>query len=383
MIPWMLWMLGSACAPINAEPSLEDLQRDLEALGPFAVGHTFAEVSYRPPGSDEDRVLHVEIWYPAPIGHTGTAAVYAISGVVDVPSDIAIAEAPAADGPFPVALYSHGSGGVGMLAYPAAERLASRGWLVVAPDHAGNTSIDTFFGDADSFVRILLHRPLDVQAVLNAVETGLPGSRANGLGNTNDVFMWGHSFGGATTLISAGAEVDFDLVKANCAEDCELLDDPEVEAAFRGGLTDPRIDAAVAQAPALFPLFTQASIEGLSTPLQVQSALGDRTTPDDEEAAPLWATLRQDEARWVRLKKGGHYSFITTCDDIGVELVESFAPGATLDGCGETSTPLAEVIPVLGTYLVAWAEGEVLGYAPALEVVDALELHPDVVVRFP
>ncbi len=383
MIPMWVWMLVSGCAPIAVEPSLEDLQRDLEALGPYAVGHTFAEVSYRPPGSDEDRVLNVEIWYPAPEGQTGTAAVYAISGVVDVPSDIAIAEAPAADGPFPVAVYSHGSGGVGMLAYPTAERLASRGWVVVAPDHAGNTSIDTFFGDADSFVRILYHRPLDVQAVLDAVDTGLPGSRAEGLGSTDDVFMWGHSFGGATTLISAGAEVDFDLIKANCTEDCELLEDPDVEATFRAGLADARVDAAAPQAPALFPLLTRASLKAFNVPLQVQSAAGDRTTPDDEEAGPLWSTVEQAEARWVRLKKGGHYSFITTCDDIGVDLVESFAPGATLDGCGETSTPLAEVIPVLGTYLIAWAEGKVLGRTEVLEVVDVLELHPDVAVRLP
>lgn len=373
----------AGCAPGDGSPSLEQLQQELEAPGPYAVGHTFLDVTYTPPGTEEARVLPVEVWYPAPEGTSGGAAVYAIAGIVDVPSDVAIAEAPGADGPFPVAVYSHGSGGVGMLAYPTAERLASRGWVVLAPDHVGNTSLELAVGGGASFVRNALYRPLDVRAVLDAVEAGLPGSRAEGLGSTEDVFVWGHSFGGYTTLVAGGAALDEELLRGGCTEDCELLDTSGVKAALAAGLGDPRVDAIAPQAPALVGLFTRRSLKELAPPVQLQSAMGDRTTPDDEEATPLWEALVAPEDRWVRLTKGGHYSFITTCDDVGVELVETFSPGALEDGCGEISTPIAEITPVIGTYLVAWAEAHVRGQTQYLAVVDEQRLHADVRVREP
>lgn len=52
----------------------------------------------------------------------------------------------AAPGPFPLVVYSHGNGGLRYVSAFLTEHLASHGFIVVAPDHVGNTAIDSFAG---------------------------------------------------------------------------------------------------------------------------------------------------------------------------------------------------------------------------------------------
>ena len=41
-------------------------------------------------------------------------------------------------------MHSHGNGGEGLLAYPYGELMASHGWILVAPNHTGNTAFDEY-----------------------------------------------------------------------------------------------------------------------------------------------------------------------------------------------------------------------------------------------
>ena len=49
-------------------------------------------------------------------------------------------------GPFPVVIYSHGSGGLRYIASDYTEAIASYRYIVVAPDHTGNTAVDRLVG---------------------------------------------------------------------------------------------------------------------------------------------------------------------------------------------------------------------------------------------
>lgn len=372
-LPAILVLLAACDAPPDDEAPVDPVAT-AEAQGPHAVGYRRAEVVYTPAGLDgAARTLPVDVWYPAPEGTQGSPAPYRVAGVIEQAAPFAL-DAPApADGPFPVAVYSHGSGGVGLLAYPYAERLASHGWVVVAPDHVGNSSLDLLTGEA-AFGETALVRPQDVTAVLDAVEdaaVGLP----DGLADPSAALLWGHSFGGYTTFAAGGTAVDPDRLGFGCAPDdddptCVILRDPDARAVLEAP-ADPRIVAVAPQAPALVPAFADGALAGLDVPVLLMSAGGDLTTPDATQAAPAWEALQGADDLWLRIPDGGHVSFISICADLPPELLATFYPTAEAEGCGEGAPDPVDLIATMTTYLLAFAEVHVRGDATLAPVLDA------------
>ncbi len=357
-------LFAAAC---GADPELtrDEKAAALLARGPSAVGYASATVQTTSPVTGEARELPVELWYPATDAGEPVAT-YRLQGVVEVPAEGVLDAPEVAAGPHPVALYSHGSGGVGLVGYNQAEHLASHGWIVVAPDHVGNTTLDGLLGSDTPFLVTALHRPLDVTAVLDAVADGL-----GPLGDAADlerVFMFGHSFGAYTTLSVAGATLDVAAYAGDCdaeapPDGCEALTRTAATAAWQDGFLDPRVAAIAPQAPALIGAFVQAELAALSdsVPVMIQSAGKDITTPDATNAEPLWATLSHPDDVWVEVPEGGHLSFLTTCEDIGLDAVTAFQPTAIDDGCGPDAPPASEILPVFAAYLLGFARAHVLG----------------------
>lgn len=366
-------------------PSREELLAELEQLGPYEVGFEELELSYMPPGATEERVLSVLVWYPAAPGSLAPLVTYAVAGIVQLPSDTALDAPPVSDqGPFPLAVYSHGSGGEGLLAYPYAERFASHGWIVAAPSHAGNTASDEFGGGTDPFVIVAVNRPFDIQAVLDELDGGFAGHGVGQASDMDHVFMFGHSFGGYTSLAVGGAKLDIAAAQSLCTgAECDFLADPDVVDAFEQGFGDARVDAIAPQAPALIGYFEDGELEGLALPTLLQSGKLDITTPDATEAEPLWDMLDGTSDRWVSLQKGGHYSFITVCHDLDAGLLELFVPDNVNDGCGPDFTPTTELVPMLGTYLMAFARQHVLGEPQWSVLLEGESLHPEVELVLP
>src|SRR5690606_6372290 len=114
------------------------------AAGPYPVGVT--RVTFVDPV--RDRPLRTEIWYPAdesardlpasPITDFVDPSLAGLLAGSTVPLT-AVRDVPLSpDGPFPFVAFSHGNGGVRFQNTFQAERLASHGFVVVAPDHTGN-----------------------------------------------------------------------------------------------------------------------------------------------------------------------------------------------------------------------------------------------------
>ena len=68
----------------------------------------------------------------------------------------------------------------GLLAYPYGELMASHGWVLVAPNHTGNTALELAFGPADPSALVALDRPTDITAIIDEFDSGLSGDELEG-----------------------------------------------------------------------------------------------------------------------------------------------------------------------------------------------------------
>ncbi|MGD8606687.1 MAG: hypothetical protein PVH21_05300 [Myxococcales bacterium] len=335
---------------------------ELFEQGPYDVGYREVTISYDAVASTEPRELVLRVWYPAQPDSGASPARYQVGGIVDLPAVYALDAPPITDdGNLPFVIYSHGNGGEGLLAYPYGELMASYGWILVAPNHTGNTAFDFLAERNDPFARVALDRPNDITAIIDAFESGLSGDELAGKADTSATLLFGHSFGGYTAFAGGGADADFDVLAADCdGADCDVLADPEVEAAFRAGFGDPRIVAIAPQAPALVAI-PQSELAALEVPTMLMTGRLDQTTPFEEEAQPAWAGLDYPEDLWVEMPLGAHYSFITICQDLTPELLDLFRPDAVQDGCGPEFIDTTESVPVLAAYVFAFGRRHVLG----------------------
>ncbi|EDM75546.1 Putative secreted lipase [Plesiocystis pacifica SIR-1] len=357
-------------------PDRDELIAELEALGPHEVGYRELEFTYT--GADgSERIIPTRVWYPAEAGSGADPATYAVAGIVEIPTEVALDAPPVAAGSFPTVVYSHGSGGEALLAYPFAERFASHGWIVYSANHVGNTALDALGGTSQSFIEMMVHRPSDVSAMLDEADGGFGGDPIGAAADLDNVFVFGHSFGGYTTFALGGVAVDYDNLLSACSpSDCAFLEEPGVADAV-AGLADARVDAISPQAPALYSSFDTPTYGTLEVPTLLQSGKLDLTTPDGTEAQPAWDALANPDDVWVDMPFGAHYSFITICHDLDPELVALFQPNNEADGCGDEFTPTEEAVPVLGTYLMAYARAHVLGDTDFTLIFDGEPLHPE------
>lgn len=353
--------------------------------GPYKVGYKESQISYTVPGAEDDREIPLKVWYPADDATDASNVTYRVAGVVQITSEMAL-DAPGASssGPFPVAIYSHGSGGEGLLAYPYAEIFASHGWIVAAPNHVGNTALDGLQQTSAPFAEIMLYRVLDITAVLDALEDGFGDDDVDGLADIDDVFLFGHSFGAYTTLAAGGADVNFDALNDNCAsfgqESCDFLEDTDVEAAFRDGFGDERIDAIAPQAPALVQSFADGELAGISIPTMLQSGRMDQTTTHEGQSVPAWDALDDPDDVWVDVLEGGHLTFISVCRDLSPALIDQFQPGSEDDGCGDDFIDIDVALANLNAYLLAYARLHLLGETDYQDVIEGEPLNEGFVI---
>ncbi len=195
------------------------------------------------------RELTVEAWYPAAVAE-GAFAVYRDHlgrGLEDperppVPFERvgrAYRDAPAMRSRVPLVVVSHGYPGSRYLLSWLGEHLASKGYAVLAADHAGSTH-----GDMGPALGALYHRPLDIAAVLDAAAAwGRDHPDLAGAWDASSAALAGYSMGGYGALVALGAGLAEDAFDDPYVRDTPLHG--EVLSPLRSG--DPFHDALVAR----------------------------------------------------------------------------------------------------------------------------------------
>jgi predicted dienelactone hydrolase len=220
--------------------------------GPYAVGLTTRTFEKLSATTGEPRTLETLIWYPA---------------------DPAAPSPAVLRGRWPLLVFSHGSCSIPSQSPFLMEALSSRGMIVAAPPHPGNTVTDCDPDVLDSY----LNRVPDVVFVLDQLqlESASRGAFFSRHIHPKRVGIMGHSFGGQTTIRALAAD-----------------------ARFRAGL-------ALAPRPATDIVVTQ--------PLLVLTGALDSLTPFETDARNAFASARGRVRYLIRLPDTGHCAPAPVC----------------------------------------------------------------------
>jgi len=303
--------------------------------GPFPVGVTTLEIPDGPP---------VEVWYPAVAGTTGTDTYDlrdyvpdAIRALLTDDADATLTidagrDAEAAEGEFPLVVFSHGSAGVRVQSTLLTSHLASWGMVVASPEHNSRNLAASLGGvEADEQTDPVDDLAGTVELMRGQNDSGPLSGRID-LDNIGAV---GHSAGGGSVLAFAGTGAVNGYVSmasgARLNDDGEAPELPDVPSFFIAGSTDAVVPADTRTRPAF-------------------------------EAAPTPSLL------WI-IEGVGHNGFDDFCtfgNGTGIiGVAEASGLGGLLDGlpqlralgedgCIPPSVPVADTFPIIHHAVTSW-----------------------------
>ena len=230
-------------------------------------------------------------------------------------------DAPVGTGRYGLILISHGTGGGRLNHRDTAIRLAEAGYIVAAPEHAGDSWRDGRFGGTSANWR---RRPSQLSAVLDRL---LGDAEFGPRIDTARIGAVGHSAGGYSVLALIGGRADMAVLARHCTErrsqDPEFCDygrPEEHDEEPMPDFTDRRVGAVVAVAP-VGALFGDGAFSGVEVPAQIHRLDGDRVLRRPWHADRITA-LMGNNARIVTHPRAHHFAFISPFpaaleDDVG------------------------------------------------------------------
>src|SRR5262245_6711723 len=345
---------GPASVPPGAPPG---------GPGRYAVG--LSTVRMTDPAR-ADRTLTVDIWYPADgRSEAPTASIDLIFTRLALPG--VLASPAAARGSFPLVVFSHGNGGVRFQSWFLLRALASHGFVVAAPDHAGNTALDAIAGTSDPIGVAAANRPRDASFVIDQMlgRDGDPDDPLHGRIDERNIAVAGHSFGGFTALATAAGFVDY--------------------------RPDPRVDAIVPIAPATG--FGDEQLASVDVPTLLMGGTSDTVVPIEPGIVRAWDLIPARPEYRVDLEAAGHNSFTNVCDirdayvaaGVGQPIL-GFVEEQAEDGCAADLLPIDDAQRVTTLYVVSFLTAELQGnsrYSRYLTTryADRHDLPVDLLVR--
>ena len=292
----------------------------------------------------DGRTLDVELWYPALDGADEVPlTTYEVLPGVAFQSSVARHGAPIRPGSHPLLLLSHGRTGNRINYSGLCEALASRGAIVVAPDHPGDVLMDWLSGrhsdDRTNEVDRLADAHLLIAAMTDAapegVEPAMPAD-VRGCVDADRIVVLGHSYGAFTAFAAS--------------------------AGSRGVARHERVRAAVV----LQPYTRSASdtfLARVTVPTLLVASTGDRTTPPSSDADRPWRLMTGSPAWRLDLDLAGHHAAsdvplyaelvhqISGVPDIVRQYLEATAAEAVLPGGAPWRTTLERIVRTVWAFL--------------------------------
>jgi predicted dienelactone hydrolase len=315
------------------------------SVGPWGVGHRqLASVD----ASRSNRSLPLEVWYPVDAPNvTGPFTLYLLAGPLGLASTLAHEGAVVSSaGSRPLVVFSHGSGGIAIQSIHLMEQLASHGFVVVAPNHTGNTNADFTGGTAVPIAQALLDRVPDISFVIDHMTAlaATPGDPFFGRVDGQNVGVAGHSLGGFTALA--------------------------VKSGYQGIPPDARVRAIMPIAPAASSI-SDAELAGITVPTLFMTGTLDGLLAQEIRAAGL---IQSDPFSYRADVIGAtHTHFANICDianaliavGLGPSLWPAIGAGALLGPYNVTCIPPAfsieEATRLENVYATAFFRRHLLG----------------------
>ncbi|MCV0427080.1 MAG: hypothetical protein K5905_16575 [Roseibium sp.] len=274
-----------------------------------------------------DRPLAGDIWYPTSTPEKSNRAdkskVWQMA--------LADPDGNPAEGSFPLVVVSHGMYGNTFNQAWLGSELARRGFLVAMVNHPGTS---TFLRDPDQ-ARELWERPRDMTRLITYL---IEDSRFSDRIDPTRIYAAGHSLGGFTVLLLAGATFDTKLYRSACTGAalpvaCSVLagwsiaETPADQKQMEMSRKDPRILKVISLDLGGTPVLSRESLTMLDIPVLVLgSERGDMLNQEVESRA-LAAALSPDKVHHIELPDAGHFDFMGICKPEGYEVLRTHEPG--------------------------------------------------------
>ena len=269
----------------------------------------------------------------------------------------------------PLIVFSHGFGSVRTDLRYLAEHLASHGYVVAALEHPGSNQANVNL-TLQGKTRVMkpqefLYRPQDISFVLDELEklNQTANHPLQGKLATTNAMVVGYSFGGATALALAGAELQLEHLKQRCKKNLTILSLGEniqciaeelPENSYQ--LRDTRIKQAIALNPTTSLIFGETGLTKIQVPTIVLAGSADKTTPALTEQIVGFEKIPSPKSL-VGIIGGTHLSVKD--------------PSTTLDQIGQPNTPIS------GGEVVGEQAADVRKYVKALTLAFAAQMTPE------
>ena len=259
----------------------------------------------------------------------------------------------AVQGSIPVVILSHGYGDTrtNPAAIKAAQSMAANGYMAVLPEHVGSNKqyqSDLTRGlNQDSFEAMeFINRPLDVRFLIDTLEQQ-NATNFQGRLQLDRVGVLGHSFGGYTALVAAGATVDIEHLEAQCtlennitheqinialALQCRALELKSLPDALKkltdGSLSDDRIGFVFTLSP-VASLFGKDGMNAIQVPTVIIGGALDIASPVAVEQVAAFQGLTMAQKYLYLAENLSHTPELTRValeiTNPNIEVVEGFS----------------------------------------------------------
>lgn len=225
----------------------------------------------------------------------------------------ATADAPPSTGSFPLIVVSHGTGGSVLGHHDSMTALARAGFVVASVEHPrDNFRDDSGFGTDLQVIGRAHH----IVALIDGV---LAHAKIGGLVDPSRIAMAGHSAGGYTALLVAGAVPNYALMEdyRKAVPSDPLRARADAVSSFRrkpdlNYVADPRVRAIFLMAPAAGYIFDRNGLSKVQIPVRLYRPSTDELLAHPWNAERI-ASMLPRQPEYEVLEGAGHFVFLAPC----------------------------------------------------------------------